>query len=136
MNRKIFFLTIPLLLFGAMGCDSHSNDVPDGEESNNVLISLNPDIWNADGAWFGAYCWNGDVNAWFTLTDDGTYYSSEIDTQTYTNIIFVRFANTATIASWENSATDVWNQTSDLTFDGNCYTITGWNATDGVWSTI
>ncbi|MFA6675639.1 MAG: hypothetical protein WCS49_02055 [Bacilli bacterium] len=136
MNKKAFFFVIPLILLGVMGCDSHSNDVPNDEENNSVLISLNPDMWNVDDAWFGAYCWNEKSQAWFTLTSDGTYCSCEIDTQIYTNIIFVRFANTATVASWDNSATDVWNQTSDLTFDGNCYTITGWNLADGYWSTI
>jgi len=93
-------------------------------------------LWDQAGAWFAAYCWNTSSNTWYTLTSTSSYYVADIDTNAYSNIIFVRFANTATVTSWENSATDVWNQTSDLTFDGNCYTITGWNATDGGWSNI
>jgi len=38
MNKKVFFLAIPLLLLGAMGCDSYSNDVPN-DEDNGALIS-------------------------------------------------------------------------------------------------
>jgi len=93
-------------------------------------------LWDQSDAWFAAYCWNSGSNTWYTLSATESYYAADIDTDTYTNIIFVRFADTATVASWDNSATDIWNQTSDLTFDGNCYTITGWNASDGGWSNI
>ncbi|MFA7032780.1 MAG: hypothetical protein WC201_04385 [Bacilli bacterium] len=93
-------------------------------------------LWDQSDAWFAAYCWNSDSNTWYTLSATSDYYAADIDIDTYTNIIFVRFANTATVASWDDSATNIWNQTGDLTFDGNCYTITGWNATDGAWSNL
>lgn len=93
-------------------------------------------LWDQSDAWFAAYCWNSGSNAWYTLSATDNYYAADMDTDTYTNIIFVRFANTATVASWDDSATNIWNQTGDLIFDGNCYTITGWNATDGIWLSI
>lgn len=94
-------------------------------------------LWEQTGAWFGAYCWNSnDENTWYTLNADSSYYAADIDTDTYTNVIFVRFANVATETSWTDSLTKIWNQTEDLTFEGNCYTITGWNESDGVWSNI
>lgn len=95
-------------------------------------------LWDQGSAWFAAYCWNNDGNNWYRLSSDGSYYSSIIDSTAYTNIIFVRFSNTATTMSWDNSSTYVWNQTNDLTFSGNCYTITGWGTgkSEGSWSNI
>ncbi len=94
-------------------------------------------LWDQAGAWFGAYCWNSnDENTWYTLNVDNSYYAADIDTETFTNVIFVRFANVATETSWVNSSTNIWNQTENLTFEGNCYTITGWNESDGIWSNI
>lgn len=113
------------------------------DASSDHKISLAPSIWNVDSAWFAAYCWTNDTNAWFTLTASGDYFSAEIDTTAYSNIIFVRMASTATTPAWNTETiTNVWNQTSDLTFGGNLYTITGWgdestsNHSIGAWSTI
>jgi len=102
-------------------------------------ISLNAggsSLWDQAGAWFGAYCWSNSGNAWYVMNKANTLYVADIDTDAYQNIIFVRFADTATVASWENASVNIWNQTTDLTFGGNCYTITGWNSSDGAWSTI
>lgn len=116
------------------------NEIEVVGESMLTRIHLNTggtNLWNQSAAWFAAYCWaetGGDV--WYELTNDSGYYAADIDIEFYTNVIFVRFADTAETMSWENSSSNIWNLTTDLTFDGNCYTITGWNTNDGQWSTI
>lgn len=109
-------------------------------ESTFTKIYLNAGgsgLWDQSGAWFAAYCWaetGGDI--WYELTSESGYYVADIDIEFYANVIFVRFADTAETMSWINSSTNIWNQTSDLIFEGNCFTITGWNANDGLWSII
>lgn len=113
------------------------------EKVAGSAIYLNPDLWNVDGAWFAAYCWAGESNTWYTLTASGNYFSANIDTTTYSNIVFVRMANTATAPGWNTeTVTNVWNQTIDLTFGAdNLFTITGWGDEStskksiGTWST-
>lgn len=145
MNKKLLLLLIPTLFFSLSSCGKKPEDTGDnngdGEEPIGSLISLAPGIWNADGAWFAAYCWNGDgtENIWYVLSADETYYSAEMDTEKYINIIFVRFSNTATEASWLVPSS-IWNQTIDLTFGADLFTVTSWgdettlNKSTGVWS--
>ena len=70
------------------------------------------------------------------LTDNENeeFYRVSVPVTPYDHIIFARMNGSANPSkySWD----DRWNQTSDLTFDGNCYTITGWNASDGGRSNI
>ena len=49
-----------------------------------------------------------------------------------TKVIFVRMPSGSMSMDWSKA----WNQTGDLTLPGNknCYTITGWGANDGSWS--
>ena len=109
-------------------------------ESNLTTIYLNAggsSLWDQSGAWFAAYCWAGTgEEMWYELTDSSGYYVANIDVELYTNVIFVRFANTTETMSWTNASTNIWNQTADLSFDGNCFTITGWDINDGLWSSI
>lgn len=93
-------------------------------------------IWDQAGAWFAAWAWQtGSAGSWFTLADkdaDGIY-EAELPTG-YSNVIFVRMADTATEPNWDDD--NKWNQTNDLTISGNhnLYTITGWGGADGAWS--
>lgn len=140
MNRKILAFLIPTLLFSFSSCDK--NDDGGNDQVNHPIISLAPDIWNSDGAWFAAYCWNSDgtETVWYTLNSNEEYYSSEIDVETYINVVFVRFSNTASEATWDIEA-NIWNQTIDLTFEGDVFTITSWGdnsssfKSTGTWST-
>ena len=93
-------------------------------------------LWNQASAWFAAYCWNSDGDQWFEMEKiPGTNRAvAIIDTAVYSNIIFVRMDPEMTELDWSSS----WNQTVDLTFDGNYFTITGWGngKSVGSWSTI
>lgn len=109
-------------------------------ESNLTTIYLNAggsNLWEQSGAWFAAYCWaETGEEMWYELTPNSGYYVANIDVELYTNVIFVRFSNTVETMSWINSSTNIWNQTADLSFEGNCFTITGWNSNEGIWSNI
>lgn len=106
-----------------------------GDDNSKVYLATGgSSLWGKDGAWFAAYCWNASDNLFYKLTADGNYYSASIDTSTYTNVIFIRFAPTATEMSWNDESTNIWNKTGDLSFDGNCFTITDWST--GSWSNI
>lgn len=103
----------------------------------NASQDLGGSKWDSAGAWFAAYCWNASGNEWFKMDKDAEtgYYVADIDAEAFTNIIFVRFANTATEMNWSSK---IWNQTVDLTFEGNCFTVTSWGngKSVGSWSNI
>lgn len=106
-------------------------------------LYLNPgDQWPSDNAWFAAYFFKGNSNAWAKMTDadgDGTYECVVPDG--FTNVIFCRMNNSDTeLLDWGNK----WNQTIDLELDltnnGDLFTITGpWDGdgqgATGTWST-
>ena len=104
-------------------------------KADSALYLVPGTEWDKDDAWFAAYFFgNGDT--WVKMTDsdgDGRYECEQ--PSGYTNVIFVRMSSADTSTLSFNNA---WNQTNDLTFDGNCYTITGWSGDRGVgtWSTI
>lgn len=101
-------------------------------------------LWDQAGAWMAAYCWTSTGGEqWFKMEKQNNYYVAEIDTNIYSNIIFTRmrpqgsagYSPDSNGLNWENP----WNQTNDLTFDGNLFTITGWGSggkSTGSWSTI
>ena len=94
-------------------------------------IYLTPGDWKADNAVFFAHSWgSGDSDVQLSQLS-GTIYSAEIPDGN-NSIIFVRMPNGSTSLDWNKK----WNQTGDLTIPTgkNMYTITGWGATDGTWS--
>lgn len=112
-----------------------------GIETDGNKVYLETGVWNTDTPRFVAYFYdNGGNNVWVTMTDsngDGVY---ECDIpEGYTNVIFCRLSATSSDNTWTN----VWNQTNDLTIpnDGtNCYEITGWGSNNssicpGTWTT-
>ena len=107
------------------------------EEPEVEYLYLNPgDQWPSDGAWFAAnFFGNGDT--WAKMTDDdgdGIYQC--VKPEGYTNVIFCRMRKDLTDLGWDSK----WNQTTDLSFEGNFFTITGpWEGdgqgATGTWST-
>jgi len=101
-----------------------------------TTLYLKPNAnWLNDGARFAAYFFgNGDT--WVDMTDaDGDgYYECEAP-EGYPSVIFCRMNPNAGENSWSNR----WNQTSDLTVptdDNNCYTVAegAWDNGAGEWS--
>ena len=93
-------------------------------------------LWDQAGAWFDAWTWGGSTaDAWITFTDannDGIY-EAEIPSDR-TGIKIYRRGSSHTGQDWNGNQ---WNNSGDVTIpaDKNMYTITGWNAGDGSWST-
>ena len=112
------------------------------EDANNQSSSANlflncggSGLWDQAGAWFAAYCWNDSGSEWFEMKDsngDGIYETNI--GEGYKNVIFCRMASNKTKLDFSSA----WNKTGDLSLptDGsNPYTISGWGANDGSWST-
>ena len=94
------------------------------------------ELWNQAGAKFAVWHWQGSNagswSAWMTAVS-GDVYSTTISDNS-DKVIFVRFANTVASPAWEGVT--IWNKTENLTPGSNdCYTITGWNSGEGMWST-
>ena len=117
------------------------------EPEVKAQIYLNPWQWTSDNAWFAAYFWNETTNTWAKLTDDNEdgIYACEMP-EGFTNVIFCRMNKLSDVLGWSDpnlpatDATLVWNQTEDLTIDGNMFTINSWNGgkdgkSSGTWST-
>lgn len=106
---------------------------PDGYRT----IYLNTkNLWHSDNAKFFAHSWGADdsskdVQLEFYI---GYIYKVYVPTN-HQNIIFVRMSPNATEFAWDGE--NFWNQTVDLTIPANkdCYTIRGWGADQGVWTT-
>lgn len=99
---------------------------------NNLYLVAGP--WEVDGAWFAAYFFGNDGDTSAKMVKDGSLYKCEKPSGDYANVIFVRMNPSYTSFAWAGS----WNQTGDLVIptDGrNLYTVTGWGANDGKWST-
>ena len=74
-------------------------------------------IWNADGARYAAYYWEGDDTHWVDFTQacgETKVYTAEIPAG-YTNIILCRMNGSAAANNWDNK----WNQTADQVTTGN-----------------
>ena len=110
---------------------------------NGTKLYLKPsEEWKLDKARFAAYFLGGDGELWLDMNDldnDGIY---EVTSQgTREKVIFCRMNPEFTDNRWNQGNEDetgspkrVWNQTSDLTYDGvnNQYNIIGWE--NGTWS--
>ena len=106
---------------------------------NVIYLSPNSN-WKQSNAWFMAYVWDGSGNAWYRMSNQGSYYVCWIPKQ-YTNIIFCRMNSAASGYEKPGDWNNVWNQTSDLTItianDGkNLYTVKDgtWSKGGGTWS--
>lgn len=111
--------------------------VPTGVKVNLVVN----DNWKADEAYFAAYYWTAEGDAWvvMTATEDANIYACEVAADA-TGMIFCRMNPAFTTPGWnvvENEVVmeeHVWTQTADLVVPSdanNYYYITGW--TTGEW---
>ena len=118
-----------------MEVDDSEPNIPDPTPNPDVTgktIYLVPNDWALDNAALFIYSWGGaaDIAGKMTKVSDNLY-SYVIGNNT--NCLFVRQSSTlGDQINWNQN----WNQTGDLAIpaDKNCYTITGWGATDGTWS--
>lgn len=97
------------------------------------VIYLVPNDWRSDGAALFVHSWGGGSDiAGKMIQESDNLYKFEIGSNT--NCLFVRQSpDLGDQINWDQK----WNQTGDLAIpaDKNCYTITGWGANDGSWST-
>ena len=96
------------------------------------LIYLIPNQWSSDNAALFVHSWGSgsDIAGQMIQVSDNLY---KFDIGNNTNCLFVRQSpNLGNNINWGQK----WNQTADLVIPSgkNCYTITGWGATDGSWS--
>ena len=106
---------------------------PEAAKAETTLY-LKPGPWNADGARFAVYMWNGSGNTWLDMDDvDGVYWSATFNSSTYSDFKFVRLNGSTTENNWGNK----WNETSDLSIDisKNVY-ATGTGDNNGSWYSI
>ena len=101
--------------------------------ANAKVIYLVPNAWTSDGAALFVHSWGGgsDIAGKMTQVSDNLY---QYEIGSNTNCLFVRQSpSLGNQINWDQK----WNQTADLAIpaDKNCYTITGWGANDGSWST-
>lgn len=119
-------LVLAMLPVTAMAADTQFIYFNDGGAS----------LWGQGGAWYAAWVWGDGVEGqWATATyseGEGIYFF-EVPAAA-TSIKFLRMASGATEPTWTQGDSGWWNQTDDLTIDGDYYTITGWGGTDGKWS--
>ncbi|MEF2920220.1 MAG: fibro-slime domain-containing protein [Acutalibacteraceae bacterium] len=103
---------------------------------SNLIYFKPSNEWKNDNARFAAYFFNGSVaETWISLTYDSSigYYKGTIPTGGYRSVIFVRMNPSSTANNWTNK----WNQTADLTINGNCFVANnGWDGITGTWSTL
>ena len=135
-TSKILALVLVLMMafavLSALSFTSSAANIPAGTE-----LYLQPNAnWKNDSAWFAAYFFgnNGDAWAKATAVGDGTY-KVVTPNGNWTNVIFVRMNKGATALSWNSK----WDQTVNLTYDGkaNLFTVKegDWNNANGTWST-
>lgn len=96
--------------------------------------------WNQSNAWFAAYFFAGNTNAWVkmdVMTEDKLYVVTA-PTGNWSNVIFCRMNPSYSTPSWDSG--HVWNQTIDLAYDGskNRYTLasSAWSNGSGTWSVM
>ena len=93
------------------------------ENGGKTVIYLTPGVWNAAGARYEAWIW-GAGDAWVSFSDsndDGTYEA--LVTEGTTGMKILRKGPSQASNTW-----DCWNNTGDITLNGNNkVTITGWD---------
>ena len=106
--------------------------------AETMTVVLNPNIWDAGGAWFAVYSYTGSEGTWTKMTlDSGSgLYTATISNQ-YQYFKFYRMNS----ASQDLTTANSWNYSSTLEYptDGNnMYTIADgeWNAGGGTWSKV
>ncbi len=106
---------------------------PDGYRT----IYLNTkNLWHSDNAKFFAHSWGADDSSQDVQLEFYIGYIYKVYVpNNHQNIIFVRMSPNATEFAWEGE--HFWGQTADLTIPASkdCYTIRGWGADQGVWTT-
>ena len=124
--KKIFTLFAAL----AMVMSMFAANIPAGTK-----LYLTPNAnWKSDGARFAAYFF-GNGDAWVSMTKvagETDLYEVTSPNKSYTHVIFCRMNPSATANNWNNK----WNQTGDLTYDGNKnhYKINSGSWDKGTWS--
>ena len=103
------------------------------------LGSGGSELWDKDGAVFFIYYWDDENGIAATSTKlemaSGSTYKASIPVEAR-NFIFVRMPSGSITIDWDKA----WNQTADLTINGdnNMYTITAWGSgtkvCPGSWS--
>jgi hypothetical protein len=125
--KKIFTLFAAL----AMVMSMFAANIPAGTK-----LYLTPNSnWKEANARFAAYFFNGSGNAWASMTKvagQTDLYEVAAPSGTWTNVIFCRMNPSASANNWNNK----WNQTADLTYDGNNnhYKINSGSWDKGTWS--
>ena len=106
-------------------------------DSYRTIYLNTKNLWHSDNAKFFAHSWGAndsfqDVQLEFYI---GYIYKVYVPND-HSNIVFVRMSPEATEFAWDSEY--LWNQTTDLTIPANkdCYTIRGWGADQGVWTTF
>ena len=90
-------------------------------EVQGIKLTLDPGIWNTDGAWYAVYYFDDaqGINGWIKISEDGTVVIPD----GIVNIIFVRLNPASSEMNWNNK----WNQTGNLTIgDKTTFVITSW----------
>lgn len=94
--------------------------------------------WTQSNARFAAYFFGSGNPEWASMTPvagETNLYEVTVPTGNWTNVIFCRMNPNTAANDWNNK----WNQTADLTYDGenNCYTVKAntWDGGGGTWST-
>ena len=128
------YCVIPHLLWDGSTIWSDDTTLPFIKDGNYYLVP-NGD-WQKDNARFAVHFCNGTSAAkWISMTAvtgaPGYYQVTKPANENHKNIIFCRMNPSTTANNWDNK----WNQTGDLTFDGNVYEITGWDK-EGKWHTV
>lgn len=111
--------------------------------SGGDTLYLDPNIWSSDSPWFAAYFWADNVDAiWVKMADeDGDgIYACEIP-EGVSKVIFTRMNPAYSELGWNSDTVKdlVWNQTVNLTFEGNLFTVNEWDVdgkSTGSWDTL
>ena len=143
MKGKSIFLALGLSLTMGLGAAAALHGVKEIKraEAEASTVYLKPGVWNSTGnPVFAAYVWGGSGDHWYQMTQYATntdYFKASIDTTLYPNVIFTRLKPSTADGYKNNNGglnfDNAWNQTGDLTFDQNCYSVTGWST--GAWET-
>ena len=145
--KKITALVLGFLtIAGLAGLNSNSVEPVVKAEAVNVtgekLYFMPSKMWREHNAWFAAYYYGNNGDAWTSFVNvgeiesDKPIYVTSIPSGSWTNVIFVRMDPSATSGSWDHK----WAQTVDLSFDSNLLfkmsaDDTSWE-TDGNWTSL
>ncbi|MEE1125623.1 MAG: starch-binding protein [Acutalibacteraceae bacterium] len=113
-------------------------DPPTNPPVGNNTVYLNDAAIHSGTERYAIYVWKSESdNKWVDMTSAGANLYQANVPDGYTNITFCRMNGGTSDNSWTN----VWNQTADLTFSStqNLYTATGWgseNKFNGNWGSV